>query len=213
MVAVSKRNKSLGRSLALWWNGFSHSTCLLGIRNGSSSSCSLPFTVSADRFCDIAPRASGSLGVEIGTWEGWNRRCGGNRAEFTLPFPFPEHRAVMEAAFVYGTIHQFVLTTEAALLKATRYIQTHPHHGELLPCPVCLTPGISDSQINSGMALGCCAKGGQSDLFCRSCWVCSWPGSSFGVCDCTGWDFTGEEPSVSFPWLMDPTSAMGFQES
>ncbi|XP_050192068.1 thioredoxin domain-containing protein 16 isoform X1 [Myiozetetes cayanensis] len=30
-----------------------------------------------------------------------------------------EHRAVMEAAFVYGTIHQFVLTTEAALLKAT----------------------------------------------------------------------------------------------
>ncbi|NWT55491.1 TXD16 protein, partial [Erythrocercus mccallii] len=31
-----------------------------------------------------------------------------------------EHRAVMEAAFVYGTIHQFVLTTEAALLKATR---------------------------------------------------------------------------------------------
>ncbi|KAJ7422825.1 Thioredoxin domain-containing protein 16 [Willisornis vidua] len=30
-----------------------------------------------------------------------------------------EHRAVMEAAFVYGTIHQFVLTTEASLLKAT----------------------------------------------------------------------------------------------
>ncbi|NWW78183.1 TXD16 protein, partial [Climacteris rufus] len=30
-----------------------------------------------------------------------------------------EHRAVMEAAFVYGTTHQFVLTTEAALLKAT----------------------------------------------------------------------------------------------
>ncbi|KFP71873.1 Thioredoxin domain-containing protein 16, partial [Acanthisitta chloris] len=30
-----------------------------------------------------------------------------------------EHRAVMEAAFVYGTVHQFVLTTEAALLKAT----------------------------------------------------------------------------------------------
>ncbi|NWI87253.1 TXD16 protein, partial [Pitta sordida] len=30
-----------------------------------------------------------------------------------------ENRAVMEAAFVYGTIHQFVLTTEAALLEAT----------------------------------------------------------------------------------------------
>ncbi|NXF12884.1 TXD16 protein, partial [Smithornis capensis] len=30
-----------------------------------------------------------------------------------------EHRAVMEAAFVYGTIHQFVLTTEAALLEST----------------------------------------------------------------------------------------------
>ncbi|KAM9238842.1 thioredoxin domain-containing protein 16 [Leptosomus discolor] len=28
-----------------------------------------------------------------------------------------EHRAVMEAAFVYGTVHQFVLTTEATLLK------------------------------------------------------------------------------------------------
>ncbi|KAF4788471.1 Thioredoxin domain-containing protein 16 [Turdus rufiventris] len=35
-----------------------------------------------------------------------------------------EHRAVMEAAFVYGTIHQFVLTTEAALLKATSH--DHP---------------------------------------------------------------------------------------
>ncbi|XP_043372218.1 thioredoxin domain-containing protein 16 isoform X5 [Dermochelys coriacea] len=31
----------------------------------------------------------------------------------------PEHRAVMEAAFVYGTAHQFVLTTEVALLKNT----------------------------------------------------------------------------------------------
>ncbi|CAM4593086.1 unnamed protein product [Caretta caretta] len=29
----------------------------------------------------------------------------------------PEHRAVMEAAFVHGTAHQFVLTTEVALLK------------------------------------------------------------------------------------------------
>ncbi|XP_074921909.1 thioredoxin domain-containing protein 16 isoform X2 [Chelonoidis abingdonii] len=29
----------------------------------------------------------------------------------------PEHRAVMEAAFVYGVAHQFVLTTEAALTK------------------------------------------------------------------------------------------------
>ncbi|XP_062433721.1 thioredoxin domain-containing protein 16 [Rhea pennata] len=28
-----------------------------------------------------------------------------------------EHRAVMEAAFVYGTTHQFVLTTEATLMK------------------------------------------------------------------------------------------------
>ncbi|KAF4017014.1 hypothetical protein G4228_008645, partial [Cervus hanglu yarkandensis] len=30
----------------------------------------------------------------------------------------PEHRAVMEAAFVYGTTHQFVLTTEIALLES-----------------------------------------------------------------------------------------------
>lgn len=30
----------------------------------------------------------------------------------------PEHRAVMEAAFVYGTTYQFVLTTEIALLQS-----------------------------------------------------------------------------------------------
>lgn len=30
----------------------------------------------------------------------------------------PEHRAVMEAAFVYGNTHQFVLTTEIALLES-----------------------------------------------------------------------------------------------
>ncbi|XP_066132273.1 thioredoxin domain-containing protein 16 [Saccopteryx bilineata] len=30
----------------------------------------------------------------------------------------PEHRAVMEAAFVYGTTYQFVLTTEVALLES-----------------------------------------------------------------------------------------------
>ncbi|XP_039096440.1 thioredoxin domain-containing protein 16, partial [Hyaena hyaena] len=30
----------------------------------------------------------------------------------------PEHRAVMEAAFVYGTMYQFVLTTEIALLES-----------------------------------------------------------------------------------------------
>eukprot|EP00069_Balaena_mysticetus_P016457 bmy_09902T0 len=30
----------------------------------------------------------------------------------------PEHRAVMEAAFVYGTTYQFVLTTEIALLES-----------------------------------------------------------------------------------------------
>ncbi|NXX46225.1 TXD16 protein, partial [Tricholaema leucomelas] len=33
-----------------------------------------------------------------------------------------EHRAVMEAAFVYGTVHQFVLTTEAVLLKDSGYV-------------------------------------------------------------------------------------------
>uniref|UniRef100_F6VQ57 Thioredoxin domain containing 16 n=1 Tax=Ornithorhynchus anatinus TaxID=9258 RepID=F6VQ57_ORNAN len=31
----------------------------------------------------------------------------------------PEHRAVMEAAFVYGTTYQFVLTTEIAFLEST----------------------------------------------------------------------------------------------
>jgi len=30
----------------------------------------------------------------------------------------------MEVAFVYGTVHQFVLTTEATLLKDAGYVQT-----------------------------------------------------------------------------------------
>lgn len=34
------------------------------------------------------------------------------------PFSSSEHRAVMEAAFVYGTTYQFVLTTETALLES-----------------------------------------------------------------------------------------------
>ncbi|XP_058285372.1 thioredoxin domain-containing protein 16 [Hylobates moloch] len=34
----------------------------------------------------------------------------------------PEHRAVMEAAFVYGTTYQFVLTTEIALLESIGYV-------------------------------------------------------------------------------------------
>ncbi|NXW67841.1 TXD16 protein, partial [Hirundo rustica] len=45
-----------------------------------------------------------------------------------------EHRAVMEAAFVYGTIHQFVLTTEAALLKATSHGDPDVSSARLLFC-------------------------------------------------------------------------------
>ncbi|XP_014112924.1 PREDICTED: thioredoxin domain-containing protein 16 isoform X2 [Pseudopodoces humilis] len=45
-----------------------------------------------------------------------------------------EHRAVMEAAFVYGTIHQFVLTTEAALLKATSHDDPDVSSAWLLFC-------------------------------------------------------------------------------
>ncbi|NXU11490.1 TXD16 protein, partial [Pardalotus punctatus] len=45
-----------------------------------------------------------------------------------------EHRAVMEAAFVYGTIHQFVLTTEAALLKATSSDDPDVSSAQLLFC-------------------------------------------------------------------------------
>ncbi|NWV83903.1 TXD16 protein, partial [Dasyornis broadbenti] len=45
-----------------------------------------------------------------------------------------EHRAVMEAAFVYGTIHQFVLTTEAAVLKATSHDDPDVSSAQLLFC-------------------------------------------------------------------------------
>ncbi|XP_068874734.1 thioredoxin domain-containing protein 16 isoform X2 [Aphelocoma coerulescens] len=45
-----------------------------------------------------------------------------------------EHRAVMEAAFVYGTIHQFVLTTEAVLLKATSHDDPDVSSAWLLFC-------------------------------------------------------------------------------
>ncbi|XP_026704991.1 thioredoxin domain-containing protein 16 [Athene cunicularia] len=45
-----------------------------------------------------------------------------------------EHRAVMEAAFVYGTVHQFVLTTEAALLKDTGDDEPDMSSARLLFC-------------------------------------------------------------------------------
>ncbi|KAM9291133.1 LOW QUALITY PROTEIN: thioredoxin domain-containing protein 16 [Morus bassanus] len=45
-----------------------------------------------------------------------------------------EHRAVMEAAFVYGTVHQFVLTTEAALLKDTGTDESDVSSARLLFC-------------------------------------------------------------------------------
>ncbi|NXW82593.1 TXD16 protein, partial [Alopecoenas beccarii] len=45
-----------------------------------------------------------------------------------------EHRAVMEAAFVYGTVHQFVLTTEAALLKDTGNNEPDVSSARLLFC-------------------------------------------------------------------------------
>lgn len=80
----------------------------------------------------------------------------------------------MEAAFVYGTVHQFVLTTEATLLKDTGYVQTRAHQAELLPCGwLCSS---TDSQVKSGMTLGCYAKGRQSDLVCFSKTNCCWAG-------------------------------------
>lgn len=39
-----------------------------------------------------------------------------------LPVSSSEHRAVMEAAFVYGTSYQFALTTEFALLENIGYV-------------------------------------------------------------------------------------------
>ncbi|NXG62927.1 TXD16 protein, partial [Hemiprocne comata] len=45
-----------------------------------------------------------------------------------------EHRAVMEAAFVYGTVHQFVLTTEATLLKDTSNDEPDFSSAQLLFC-------------------------------------------------------------------------------
>uniref|UniRef100_A0A8B9N4K6 Thioredoxin domain containing 16 n=1 Tax=Accipiter nisus TaxID=211598 RepID=A0A8B9N4K6_9AVES len=45
-----------------------------------------------------------------------------------------EHRAVMEAAFVYGTVHQFVLTTEATLLKDTSNDELDVSSARLMFC-------------------------------------------------------------------------------
>ncbi|NXP45154.1 TXD16 protein, partial [Heliornis fulica] len=45
-----------------------------------------------------------------------------------------EHRAVMEVAFVYGTVHQFVLTTEAALLRDTGSDEPDVSSARLLFC-------------------------------------------------------------------------------
>uniref|UniRef100_A0A8C5TBK1 Thioredoxin domain containing 16 n=1 Tax=Malurus cyaneus samueli TaxID=2593467 RepID=A0A8C5TBK1_9PASS len=45
-----------------------------------------------------------------------------------------EHRAVMEAAFVFGSVHQFVLTTEAALLKAISQDDPDVSSARLLFC-------------------------------------------------------------------------------
>ncbi|NXV31101.1 TXD16 protein, partial [Rissa tridactyla] len=45
-----------------------------------------------------------------------------------------EHRAVMEAAFVYGTVHQFVLTTEATLLRDTGDDEPDVVSAQLLFC-------------------------------------------------------------------------------
>ncbi|KAM8808001.1 thioredoxin domain-containing protein 16 [Eudromia elegans] len=45
-----------------------------------------------------------------------------------------EHRAVMEAAFVYGTAHQFVLTTEATLLKGPGSDEPDVSSARLLFC-------------------------------------------------------------------------------
>ncbi|XP_009956011.1 PREDICTED: thioredoxin domain-containing protein 16, partial [Leptosomus discolor] len=44
------------------------------------------------------------------------------------------HRAVMEAAFVYGTVHQFVLTTEATLLKEAGNDEPDVSSARLLFC-------------------------------------------------------------------------------
>ncbi|KFV99953.1 Thioredoxin domain-containing protein 16, partial [Eurypyga helias] len=45
-----------------------------------------------------------------------------------------EHRAVMEAAFAYGTVHQFVLTTEATLLKEVGSDEPDVSSAQLLFC-------------------------------------------------------------------------------
>uniref|UniRef100_A0A8C5QJT8 Thioredoxin domain-containing protein n=1 Tax=Leptobrachium leishanense TaxID=445787 RepID=A0A8C5QJT8_9ANUR len=46
----------------------------------------------------------------------------------------PEHRAVMEAAFVYGSIYQFVLTTEAALLEDVSSVKSDDVPAKLIYC-------------------------------------------------------------------------------
>ncbi|NXG51325.1 TXD16 protein, partial [Psilopogon haemacephalus] len=54
-----------------------------------------------------------------------------------------EHRAVMEAAFVYGTVHQFVLTTEATLLKDSGYVNDEMSSAQMLFCHCQLVTDLS----------------------------------------------------------------------
>ncbi|KAM9381481.1 LOW QUALITY PROTEIN: thioredoxin domain-containing protein 16 [Phaethornis superciliosus] len=54
-----------------------------------------------------------------------------------------EHRAVMEAAFVYGTVHQFVMTTEAMLLKATSSDGPDVPSAQLMFCHCQQTPELA----------------------------------------------------------------------
>nr|XP_014425604.1 thioredoxin domain-containing protein 16 [Pelodiscus sinensis] len=55
----------------------------------------------------------------------------------------PEHRAVMEAAFVYGTAHQFVLTTEVELLKSVGHDASDPSSARLFFCHCQRVPDLS----------------------------------------------------------------------
>ncbi|XP_067410870.1 thioredoxin domain-containing protein 16 [Emydura macquarii macquarii] len=64
----------------------------------------------------------------------------------------PEHRAVMEAAFVYGTAHQFVLTTEGALLKNMGHEDSNALSARLVFCHCQQVPDLTQPCRRTPMA-------------------------------------------------------------
>ncbi|XP_060684432.1 thioredoxin domain-containing protein 16 isoform X2 [Hemiscyllium ocellatum] len=73
---------------------------------------------------------------------------------FVRAIGVPEHRAIMETAFVYGTKYQFVLTTEQSVLEGLESI----HRNGPWVVPVSSSPGLKDPDTSSARLWFCHCK-------------------------------------------------------